>query len=223
MKITVAQAVEPVESGMTNLSETVQENVSKVNDKLQDNVSKINENVHEKIDKWGGRKREEVYKEGEYLVNRDDSDDNEFVQTEERVRVEHDTDEDQSSEASHPRGVVKEEVSGTTTSHSANEEVPGEETISFTQKKEKRDASAKKETTSETKHVDDEGRLKKDESMDVSERYQLNSEGGVASKETTAHKVEKNETGEVLKEEVAEEREELDDSGQILKKEGKTM
>lgn len=105
MKITVAQAVEPVESGITNLNETVHENVSKMNDKLQDNVSKINENVHEKVNKWGGRKSEEVLKEGEYLVTRDDTEDDEIVQTEERVRVEHD------EEKLPEPGVVKEEVS----------------------------------------------------------------------------------------------------------------
>ncbi|KAG0629624.1 hypothetical protein M758_1G117400 [Ceratodon purpureus] len=221
VKITVAQAVEPVESGITNLNETVHENVSKMNDKLQDNVSKINENVHEKINKWGGRKSEEVTKEGEYLVSRDDTEDDEIVQTEEHVRVEHDTDDEKKLSNPSEPGVVKKRVSGTTTSHSAHEDVPGEETISFTQEKEQGEASEKKETSSQTKQVNEQGNLEKDESMNVRERYQLNSRGGVASKETEAHRVAKNDRGEVVQKEVTEEREELDESGHVLKKEVK--
>ncbi|KAG0620925.1 hypothetical protein M758_4G255400 [Ceratodon purpureus] len=216
VKITVTQAVEPVESGFSNFNDAFQENVSKMNEKLHDNVHKINENIHEKVHKWGGRKSEEVVKEGEYLVSRDDKEDDEIVQTEERVRVEHD-DDDKEGQSDQP-GVVKEEVSGTTTSRSANEDVSGEETISFKQQKEKSDSSEKKVTSSQTKETDDRGRVMKDDSMDVKEKYHLNSHGGVASKETVAHKIERNDTGQVVNEEVSEEQEERDEKGDLLLK-----
>lgn len=224
VKITVTQAIEPVESGFSEATEKIQDNVSKMNDKLQDNVSKIHENFHEKVDKWGGRKSEEVLKEGEYLVSRDDSEDDEIVQTQEHVRVEHDTDEDESPRAPHSElssgesGVLKEEVSGTTTSRSANKDVPEKETTSFTQQKETTDTSEKKATSTQTKETDDQGRIKKDESVDVHEKYQLNSGGGVASKDTVAHTVERNDTGQVVREEVSEDQEERDESGHLLKK-----
>jgi hypothetical protein len=216
VKITVTQAVEPVETGFTNINDKFQENVSKMNDKLQDNVHKINENFNEKVHKWGGRKSEEVVKEGTYLVTGDNKEDAEIVQTEEHVRVEHDAD-DKDGPSVEP-GAVKEEVSGTTTSRSANEDIPGEETISFTQQKEKSGSSEKKVTNSRTKETDDRGRFKKDESMDVKEKYQLNSQGGVASKETVAHKVERNDSEKVVSEEMSEEKEERDERGRLLKK-----
>ncbi|XP_024392350.1 uncharacterized protein [Physcomitrium patens] len=227
VKTTVAQVVEPVESGITNLNETFQVNVSKVNAKLQDNVSKINENVHEKVEKWGGKRSQEVRKEGQYLVNQGDADDTDIVQTEEHVRVEHETDKSESSgrlhseQSSAETGVMKEEVSGTTTSRSAGEDVPREETTSFTQQKEKKGKAEKRETSSETKEIDDRGRLKKDEGLSVDEMYHLNNTGDVAKKETTAHKFEKNDAGEVVKEERSEEREELDENGHMSKKEVK--
>lgn len=53
VKITMAQVVELVEFGFTNLNGTLRENVSKMNDKFKDNVSKLNENDEDKVKKWG--------------------------------------------------------------------------------------------------------------------------------------------------------------------------
>ena len=103
-------------------------------------------------------------KNGEYVVSLDDAEDDVIVQTEERVRVEHDVED--GTQASEP-GVVKEEISGTTTSRITNEEVPGEKTIKVSQEKEKREASEEKETTSERKQVNEQGRLQKEKSMNV--------------------------------------------------------
>lgn len=217
VKLTVTQAVEPVESGLTHANEKFQDNVSKMNDKFQDNVSKIQDNIHENVFHWSGRKSEEVIKEGEYLVNRDNGEDDEIVQTEEHVRLE----QDESPRAPHSddeSGVLKEEVSGTTTSRSANADVPGEETISFKQQKEMTDTSERKTTSSQTKETDSRGRLKKDESMDVQEKYELNNEGDVASKDTVARTVARNDAGQVVKEDVSEEQEERDESGHLIKK-----
>lgn len=226
VKLTVAQAVEPVESGFTDINEAIQDNVHKMNDKLHDNVQTLHENIHETMHKWGHMKREEVHKEGEYLVSRDEKDDDEIVQTEQHVRVERDIDDNESpGSTSSPRqlseaqpGVVKDEVSATTTTRSANEDIPGEETISFTQQRESSDTSQKKQTSSETEQVDDQGRIQKSESVDVSEKYEINRLGGVSSKETTAHTVERNQVGQVVNEKTVEDREQLDESGNVLRR-----
>ena len=69
--------------------------------------------------------------------------------------MEHDVEDiTQASES----GVVKEEIVGTTASHSVDAEVLREETIKVSQEKEKREAS-EEETTSERKQVNEKGRL----------------------------------------------------------------
>ena len=222
VKITVAQAAEPVESGFTNLNETLQENVSKMNDKFQDNVSKLNENVQNKVYKWGGRETEEISKEGTYFVNRDEDDkDDEIVQTHEHVALEHKSkDEGSQHGTGEASEVVKEEVSGTTTSRSTDDSHPhGEETISFRQQKEKLDSVEERKTSSTTKETNEAGQVEKDASVNVKEKFRLNSKGEVAGKETTAQKTEKTGEGDVVNNVVMEEQEERDKNGDLVTKE----
>jgi hypothetical protein len=215
VKLTVTQAIEPVESGISNANETFQDNITKMTDKFQDNVQKLNENFQEKVEKWGGRKSEEIKKDGEYLVEHDNSEDDEIVQSEEHIRVEHDASDDE--QPSDEPGVLKKEVSGTITAKSANESGREEET-SFRQQKEVTDDSEKKESTSQTTEKDEQGRLKKDESVDVREKYRFNSKGDVARKDLIAHLVEKDGEGQVLKDEISEEQEERDENGNLVKR-----
>lgn len=67
------------------------------------------------------------------------------------------------------------------------------------------DILEKKDISSQIKEMDDCGRVKKDESMDVCEMYQFNSKGGVVSKDIIVYIVERNGIGQVVREEVFEE------------------
>lgn len=224
VKLTMSQAVEPVETGITNLNEAFQENVSKINDKLHDHVSKMNETFQEKVQQWGGRQTSEITKEGTYLVHGEEQNDPEIVQSQERVSVERDAQPDESSKSSHSRsssteaGVVKEEVSVRTISRSANKAPAGQETVSFSQRKEVTDTCETKESTTATIKENKEGKLEKEEKLSISERLRRNSAGRILKKETKAHQVERNGTGEIVSEDDIEEWEETDKDEDRFKK-----
>jgi hypothetical protein len=214
VRLTVSQAAEPVETGITKVNKAVQKNVVKMNETLQEKRTKLNETFHEKVQQWDKKREEKISKEGTYIINDEEEDDPQLVETKENVRVEHGTQqtgadadeaEDSPSSSSSPRstksmGYLKKEVSGLMTSSSMKGDGGGEK-ICYRQQKERSNSMETNKTSAEKERTNAAGeREQLEERVEVREQRKLDQHGEPISKETNTQWVGKDQNGDGDKE-----------------------
>lgn len=214
VRFTVSQAAEPVETGITKVNKAVQKNVVKMNETLQEKGTKLNETFHKKVQQWDKKREEKISKEGTYIINDEEEDDPQLVETKENVRVEHGTQqtgadadeaEDSPSSSSSPRstksmGYLKKEVSGLMTSSSMKGDGGGEK-ICYWQQKERSNSMETNKTSAEKERTNAAGeREQLEERVEVCEQRKLDQHGEPISKETNTQWVGKDQNGDGDKE-----------------------
>lgn len=214
VRLTVSQAAEPVETGITKVNKAVQKNVVKMNETLQEKGTKLNETFHKKVQQWDKKREEKISKEGTYIINDEEEDDPQLVETKENVRVEHGTQqtgadadeaEDSPSSSSSPRstksmGYLKKEVSGLMTSSSMKGDGGGEK-ICYRQQKERSNSMETNKTSAEKERTNAAGeREQLEERVEVREQKKLDQHGEPISKETNTQWVGKDQNGDGDKE-----------------------
>ncbi len=237
VRLTVSQAAEPVETGITKVNKAVQENVGKMNETLQEKGTKLNETFHKKVQQWDKKREEKISKEGTYIIDVEEGDDPQRVETKENVRVEHGTqqtgadadeaeDSPSSSSSSSSRspcstksmGYLKKEVSGLMTSSSMKGDGGGEK-ICYRQQRERSNSMETNETAAEKERINAAGECEQlEERVEVREQRKLDQHGKPISKETTTQWVGKDENGDGDKEITKEyEETEIEEGERVVK------
>jgi hypothetical protein len=232
VRLTVSQAAEPVETGITKVNKAVQENVGKMNETLQEKGTMLNETFHKKVQQWDKKREEKISKEGTYIIDDEEEDDPKLVETKENVRVEHgtrqtgagaDEAEDSPSSSSPPcstksMGYLKKEVSGLMTSSSMKGD-GGSEKICYRQHRERSNSMETNETTAEKERTNAAGECEQlEKRVEVREQRKLDRHGKPISKETTTQWVGKDENGDGDKEITKEyEETEIEEGERVVK------
>ncbi len=231
VRLTVSQAAEPVETGITKVNKAVQENVGKMNERLQEKGIKLNETFHKKVQQWDKKREEKISKEGTYIID-DEEENPQLVETKENVRVEHGTQqtgagadeaEDSPSSSSSPCSTksmryLKKEVSGLMTSSSMKGDGGGEK-ICYRQQKERSNSMETNETAAIKERTNAAGECEQlEKRVEVHEQRKLHQHGEPISKETTMQWVGKDENGDGDKEITKEyEETEIEEGERVVK------